>query len=163
MISRGRTSLGGQTLEQVIKALRLVDFEVMPMKEYRKLVQGNLFAPTRLLVQNHPYTTIFGTPGRREYYIISSQWTGELECKFQNQGGSVDEKMVYIAETLKRTALDRLAVVYGGAFWTKQKRGQAVIKWMKAETKAIRHTYGKELLVMDFDQFLTWVKRTWGR
>ena len=160
MAGKARTSFGGQTLEGVIRAIRLMGFAECSATEAAN-ANGDLFPCQRLLVKNMPYTTIFGTPGRREYFIQSPEWTGELECKFQNTGGSVDEKMVYVAETLKRTQLQRLALVYGGVFWLKETRGIAVIKWMKNEAVAIKHTCRKELLVMTLDEFITWVSRTW--
>ena len=157
----GRTSLGGQTLEAVIRCIRLVGFIECTARELRKSRYDMFSEHQRLLVANMPYTTIFGTPGRREYFIQSDEWTGELECKFQNTGGSVDEKMAYIAETLKRTELNRLAVVYGGLFWTEEFRGKAIIEWMKREAVLIRETHDKELLVMTLDEFIKWVQKTW--
>jgi hypothetical protein len=157
----GRTSLGGQTLEAVIRCIRLVGFTECTAKELRES-RNDIFAEKqRLLVSHMPYTTIFGTQGRREYFIQSDEWTGELECKFQNTSGSVDEKMAYITETLKRTDLTRLAVVYGGIFWTEQLRGKAIIEWMKRESELIRQSHNKELLVMTLDEFIQWVQKTW--
>jgi len=163
MTGRGKTSFGGQTLEQVIRCIRLVGFSECKASELAKAKTDMFAQHPRMLIANMPYTTIFGTKGRREYFIQSDEWEGELECKFQNIGGSVDEKMVYITETLKRTNLERLAVIYGGAFWKNEQRGQAVIQWMKDESERIRVDSGKELLVFDLDGFIKWVERTWTR
>jgi len=158
---KGRTSFGGQALEGVIRAIKLVGFIECSARELNAANNDMFRKDHRILVSNMPYKTIFGTPGRREYFLQSPEWSGELECKFQNAGGSVDEKMVYVAETLKRTPLDRLALVYGGAYWTKQKRGQAVIQWLRDEALAINHTCQKELLVMTLDEFIAWAGRIW--
>ena len=161
MAGKGRTSLGGQTLEDVIRSITLVGFVEVTPKERENARHDMFTEQSRLLVKNAPYTTMFGTPGRREYFIESAEWSGELECKFQNGGGSVDEKMVYISETLKRTSLERLAVVYGGQYWLKKKRGIAIIEWLKQEAVSISHQYKKELLVLTLDDFIVWVARTW--
>lgn len=160
MAGKNKTSFGGQTLEDVIRCVRLVGFVECKAKELENATNG-MFPTERVLIRNMPYTTIFGTQGRREYFLQSHEWTGELECKFQNSGGSVDEKAVYVAETLKRTALKRLAFVYGGTYWTKAPRGQAIIQWLLQEAKAIQHTQQKELLVFTLDQFIAWVQKTW--
>jgi hypothetical protein len=157
---KAKASFGGQTLENVIRAIKLVGFVEIKAKELAK-AQSDMFPSERLLVRRSPYTTIFGTQGWREYFLHSKEWSGELECKFQNGGGSVDEKMVYVTETLKRTTLPRLALVYGGEYWTKESRGQAIIVWMKEEAKALRHTHQKELLVMTLDEFIDWAGKTW--
>ena len=163
MAGKGRTSMGGQTLEDVIRSMRLVGFVECSSAELAKANNDMFAEQQRLLVTNMAYTTIFGTKGRREYHIQSPEWTGELECKFQNTGGSVDEKMVYVTETLKRTSLQRLVIVYGGAYWLKQSRGKAIIAWLKTEAAAMQHTYRKELKVLSLDGFITWVNRIWGR
>lgn len=161
MVGGRRASLGGQMLETVIKALTLKAFHECGYQEYHKS-RGDLFEheEQRMLIRNYPYTTIFGTPGRREYYIHSQEWTGELECKFQSGGGSVDEKMLYLAETLRRGSEQRLAIVHGGAYWDREPRGQAIIKWLKAESKVLRQG-GKELVVLGLDDFFRWANQTW--
>jgi len=161
MAGKKKASFGGQTLESVIGALKLVGFVECSAKELND--PRTLIPNSRLLARNVPYTTVFGTKGRREYFLSSPEWSGELECKFQNSGGSVDEKMVYVTETLKRTSLDKLALVYGGVYWTKETRGQAIITWLKNEAKALQHTHHKELLVMTLDDFINWAKKTWRR
>lgn len=163
MIGRGRTSLGGQTLEDVIRAIRLAGFVECDFKELTRSNDDMFDNDERLIVKNTPYTTVFGTRGRREYFLQSPEWTGELECKFQGGGGSTDEKMVYVTETLRRTALERLVIVYGGPYWIKKERGKAIIRWLKQEAKSMKHVHGKELLVFTLDEFLNWVQRTWGQ
>jgi len=156
-----KTSHGGQILESVINALKLKNFSVCPNKEYcKQRNDGLLPAPPRLLVKNCNYTTIFGTPGRREWYIISTEWTGELECKFQAGPGSTDEKMLYVSETFRRNDEPHMAVVYGGPWWNSG-RGAAIIAWLKKEAEAIKRDRGKQLLVLDVNGFMNWAHRTW--
>jgi len=161
MVGGRRTSFGGKLLESVIGALTLKGLTECPYREYRQH-QGDMFdtANERLLISNYPYTTIFGTPGRREYYIKSPEWQGELECKFQNTGGSTDEKMLYVAETLRRGDEDHLVVVHGGDWW-EDKRGKHIIKWMKRESESLRDQYGKQLVVLDVPGFFKWANKTW--
>lgn len=152
------TSHGGQVLEQVIQALTLRKFVIRP---YSDGGGEQLFADakSRWLIKNYPYHTLFGTPGRREWFLESPEWTGQLECKFQNSGGSVDEKMVYLVETLRRSDIRALALVYAGNYWSNESRGKAIVEWLQREATAIRHQYQKELLVLNMTGFFHWVKR----
>jgi hypothetical protein len=161
MVGGRRTSFGGKLLESVIGALTLKGLVECPYREYKKHRGGLFDTPEqRLLISNYAYTTIFGTPGRREYYIITPEWTGELECKFQNGGGSVDEKILYVAETLRRGNEDHLVIVHGGEYW-EDKRGKQVMDWAKREAKILQSEYGKELLVFNVPTFFRWANRTW--
>lgn len=155
-----RTSLGGATLENVIRSLQMREFQVVSAADHRSAISP-LFGHQRTLIKNQPYTTIFGTTGRREYFVESPEWSGQLECKFQNVGGSTDEKMVYVTETLRRTNVEKMALVYGGEYWVKADRGQAIIEWLKSEAKAIKHTHGKQLVILDMDSFFLWACKTW--
>jgi len=158
----GRTSLGGQLLEDVIRSLKLKDFAVLKYSEYHKFGKSPtlLEPPSRMLIKRYPYTTIFGTQGYREYYVLSVEWSGELECKFQNGSGSTDEKFLYVSETLRRSQEQRMAVVHAGHWW-KDKRGKHIIEWAKDEAKRLARNDGKELLILDFDGFINWAHRTW--
>ena len=69
--------------------------------------------------------------------------------------------MVYVAETLRRTSLEKLALVYGGVYWSKKARGQAIIRWLKGEAKSLNHTCNKQLLIMTVDEFINWAGKTW--
>jgi hypothetical protein len=157
-----KTSHGGQILEQVIGALKLRRFAIRSHdptedEEARLNFQAD---NRRWLIKNYPYTTIFGTPGRREWFLDAPEWTGQLECKFQNSGGSVDEKMVYLVETLCRSQIASLALVHGGRYWTEENRGRAIVAWLKKEAESVKHHYGKSLIVLDLDGFFTWVGKT---
>ena len=158
-----KTSYGGRTLEDVIGSLTLKGFTALSGAQYRKQQKNGqlLLLPSgRILVKHHRYITMFGSAGYREYFIESPEWTGQLECKFQGGSGSTDEKMVYIAETLKRNSEERMAVVHGGPWWI-DGRGKKIIDWLKQEAKSIKHQYGKDLLVFDMDGFFSWANRTW--
>jgi len=157
-MSRAKTSFGGESLEAVIRALQMRDFTLASYQEFTE-AKRTFFHEPRWLVERYPYKTLFGTQGRREYWISSNEWTGQLECKFQNVSGSVDEKMVYLSETLRRSGEERLAVVYGGAYW-KDKRGARVIEWMRNESLSLKRC-GKELLILNLDQFIGWCCKTW--
>lgn len=147
----------------MIGSLKLRRFTIRSFDPEQK-TPGGLFKTedetNRWLVKNYPYKTIFGTPGRREWFLESPEWTGQLECKFQNSGGSVDEKVVYLVETLCRTPITALALVYGGMYWTQETRGKAIVEWLKNEAVSIRHRCGKSLLVFDLNGFFDWVGRT---
>lgn len=142
--------------------MSLKNFRVCPYGEYRDH-RSDLIAVngTRWLIKGWPYTTIYGTPGRREYFIETPEWQGQLECKFQNVGGSVDEKMVYVTETLKRLDIARLAIVFGGQYWKTTDRGQGIIRWLRKEALALQ-THGKQLLVCSQGEFLDWANKTWS-
>lgn len=157
-----KTSFGGKSLETVIGYLKLKHFRMTTHEEFTRKSRDLLSnGGDRWLVKNVPYTTLFRTPGRREYYVHSTEWCGEIECKFQNVGGSVDEKMVYVTETLKRTDLHNLFVVYGGEYWNSG-CGAAIIEWLATEAELIGTEFeDKELLVGTLDQFIDWSNSTW--
>ena len=161
MSGGGRTSLGGKVLENVIRSMKLRGFTMCSPDELHT-ARSDMFSDTpRMLVKNYPYVTLFGTQGRREYYICSREWEGQLECKFQNTGGSVDEKMVYLTETLRRSSgTTGMVLVYGGEYWTAKDRGRSVIEWVKKEARNIKREGGKDFLCFDFDEFLDWVGKT---
>lgn len=158
------TSHGGKLLETVIRSMKLRRFEVCSYGEWKtthaKFGGWPGDSEERLLIKDFQYTTIFGTPGRREYYIASPEWSGQLECKFQNSGGSVDEKIVYLTESLRRTDIGGLVIVFGGHYWSHESRGQAIVRWVTKEAGVIFRTTGKSLLVFDVDEFLDWVGGT---
>ena len=59
-----------------------------------------------------------------------------IECKNQNVGGSVDEKVPFVVENLKNiVAKDNSAeamVVFGGTHW-KGSRGKKIVNWAKTQ------------------------------
>ena len=68
--------------------------------------------------------------------------------------------MVYLVETLCRTPMKCLAVVYGGCYWTGEKRGKAIIAWLKNEATSIERNFGKTLVVFDMNSFFKWAEDT---
>jgi hypothetical protein len=155
-----RTKHGGRMLEEIIRSLTLKDFSRRSYSEYKKEF-GGLFPPeARLLIERYPYPTMFGTKGYREYYLATKEWSGQLECKYQNESGSVDEKLVYVTETFRRDKEPAMAIVYGGDYW-ESGRGRSVIQWLRQESVALHHTHNKDLRVHNTTQFYAWVKKTW--
>ena len=155
-----RQSFGGKTLEDVIRCLKLKRFTIITHADFIKRRRDLLSKDTdRWLVKNLPYTTIYGTPGRREYFVETEEWSGQLECKYQNVGGSVDEKMVYVTETLRRTDVKSLMLVYAGQYWSRG-RGAAIIRWLYDEQINLARE-GKCLAVATLDEFIDWANATW--
>ncbi len=154
-----KTSYGGKILEQAVCSFKLKNFEIINAEQFRD--RNGLFRDERLLVKNFPYETLFGTPGRREYFLKSSEWQGHLECKYQNGSGSVDEKIVYVVETLRRTEMKALIIIHGGNWWEK-KRGKEVIRWAKEQSLSLMRDYGKELLCFDLDGLMDWINRIYA-
>lgn len=156
-----RTSFGGQVLEAVVPALKLRNFQMCSWKEYNSS-KNDLFGngALRLLIEHYPYTTIYGTPGRREYFISSVEWSGQLECKYQNVSGSTDEKLPYLLETLRATDVSGLVVIFAGRFYSKTQRGRGAVDWLKKQ--AVLLPEEKELHVFTISEFINWAKAVWS-
>ena len=74
-----KTSIGGALLEQAVNALKMLDFEVMKARDFQKMERKFQQNGERFLLSNWPYTTMFGTPGRREYHVVSNKWSGDID------------------------------------------------------------------------------------
>lgn len=92
-----------------------------------------------------------------EYWLNSPEFTGRLECKFQTQGGSTDEKLPMILETAREKEWQTV-VVFGGPYWLQATRGQAAVEWLKRKAEELD---GDRLQPFLFDEFIDWVSNTW--
>lgn len=148
-----RSTYGGQLLEQVVSCLSLLGFQEVHRKD------ATLFE--RRIIKNWPYTTIYGTPGRREWCVFTRTEAIPIECKFQDGGGSVDEKMPYIARSFIEHDDQEMFVVFAGPYWMRG-RGAKAVEWLRKESRQIKRLHGKTLRVFFLDDFLSHVKNRWG-
>jgi hypothetical protein len=143
-----KTSFGGKILEQVIKSLQLLDYQIV--KEDSGLYE-------KVLVENYPYKNIYGLNGRYEWMVRKGMTKFVLECKYQNTSGSVDEKLPYVFANLVQSSddIDGLILVHAGNYWKNSTRGQAAVEWMKQQDDKTT----KELHVVDLDGFMSLANR----
>jgi hypothetical protein len=156
----GYANQSGSTLEHLImRVLEDNGFEVMPYTRYRS--GPDLFLTDELLVRNVPYTTIYGHAGKTEFLLLSASHhlTIRIECKWQQSGGSVDEKFPYVyLNALEAMPEQDIFIVYGGSG---AKPG--AINWIRQAVKEGRYrppSSTKTIRVLSVEQFIAWANKT---
>lgn len=95
--------------------------------------------------------SIYGHPMRADILIVTGPEFPNgfaIESKWQDQGGSVDEKFPYLVLNIKEQSPHPTVVVYGGGG---AKPG--AIAWLK------RQVGGNLLAVLSLEEFLSWANR----
>ena len=161
MTKQGRLAgSSGSTLEKVaISTLQSKGFEVVMYREWTKHPEryGN-----ELLLKNVPYTTIYKHQGHTEFLLQSEKHKIEIriECKWQQSGGSVDEKFPYLyLNCIERMPEQNIIIILDGAG---AKAGG--VQWLKdaCANKPYTNTTtaSKSITVMDLAGFVTWANKT---
>ena len=92
----GLANRSGSVLEGIVTgALTPHGFEVV---QHRDLEKNPSVHGSELLIKNAPFTTLYGTRGKTEFLLRSEKYELEIriECKWQQSGGSVDEKLPHL-------------------------------------------------------------------
>lgn len=160
-----RTSGKSQLLEHGVNTLHALGFQVYDGNpQFKKAT----VVPDRYVIRNYPCTSIYGTLGRKEAFIVSPPSPGFVtdpdgvvrilvEAKWQEVSGSVDEKMPFVWQSFLESDIPNWIVIMDGAAW-KTARGKAVVAWMqKCEAPDGRHWY-----VTDAKGFIHLATDTWG-
>lgn len=101
--------------------------------------------------QAHVGLSIYGHPMKADILIATGPEFPNgfvIESKWQDQGGSVDEKFPYLVMNIKECSPYPTVVVYGGGG---AKTG--AIAWLK------RQVGGNLLAVLSLEEFLSWANR----
>ena len=126
------------------------NFITMLYRDFSKIKNKN----ENYLVKNIPYITIYGTKGRSEFLIYSNKYSlnHRVECKEQNVGGSVDEKLPYLLHNCLETFEEKNIIIIhrGNGF----KKG--AIDWLK--NKAIENKSIKNIEVFTLQEFNVFLK-----
>ena len=156
----------GKLLESMLPmALEPLGFTILRnAKERRAYDKQSLLRPSRVAKKQNPYTTIFGTPGKREWFITDEHRSYTVECKSQNGSGTVDEKMVLIARTFEEVQIEDIFIlVYHGDWWTCSSRGRAIIEWIRTEAVRLNKIHApRQLLIFNIDELQQFIVKTWG-
>lgn len=108
----------GRTHEEyVLLPLKLQHgFKVWTYKRWEAACREKKRLPSRIIVRDMPFTTIYGTQGKTEFWLRATDaapakgiagGTPEkplvcrIECKNQEASGSIDEKLPYLVMTLE--------------------------------------------------------------
>ena len=152
-----RANSSGNTLEKAVMAgLSSKGFEVV---SYREWIKNPDSYGKELLLRNVPFTTIYNHGGNTEFLLKSEKHgiSVRIECKWQQSGGSVDEKFAYLyLNAVQAMPEDHIIIIVGGGGY---KAG--ALQWLKdaADNKtAIKHQ--KNIKIFSLEDFMIWTNKT---
>lgn len=156
----GQANKTGSALERLVPStLTTRGFVTMLYREYRNNPEAH---GSELLLRHVPYTTLYGTNGHTEFLLLSERYNlrTRIECKWQQQGGSVDEKLPYTylscIEAMPESHI--IILIDGNGFRPGAK------EWLRKAAKEKRYFTAdnkhKYVDVMDTVEFMTWANNT---
>lgn len=147
-------SLGERTIDLFDAILDIPVYRSMS-----ELKENGLFASERYVVRQYPYKTCYGTSGRIDAMVVLGDRRIMVECKFQRTSGTTDEKLPYVFKNFEScTVCNEFILLYDGHWWTDSSKGRAAIRWAKREADALSFRTGKGVYVLDWKNFLVFVK-----
>ncbi|QOI96819.1 MAG: 4-diphosphocytidyl-2C-methyl-D-erythritol kinase [Flammeovirgaceae bacterium] len=158
-----KSNITGNQLEVAVKTvLTGKGFQLVNYRLWEK--QKEKFGE-ELLLENVPFTTIYGHRGNTEFLLLSKKYQLQMriECKWQQVAGSVDEKLPYLylnaIEAMPETSI---LILIDGAGW---KAG--ALNWLKGAVSQRKYTTekngNKEIRVFSLVEFFTWANQTFTR
>ena len=156
----GQANKTGNVLEQlVVGTLTVHGFNLVKYSEY---IKNKGKYGTELLLRNVPYETLYNHRGYTEFLLKSDKFNLNIriECKWQQKGGSVDEKLpyVYLSAIYAVPENDVIILIDGKGF------RDGAVNWLvnsASEKKFItRDKINKNIRVMNTIEFLTWCNET---
>lgn len=166
MPTAGGTSANkqGKVLEStILPCLQRHGFKI---ERYSKWIKKPEAFGDEVVLTNVPYQTIYGHRGFTEFLLISKSKGMKLriECKWQQSGGSVDEKLPYLyLNCIQSIPENDIIIIVGGGGMKK-----GAIQWLKdAVEKKLYQILDpsaptKQVRVFTIDDFLSWANRTFG-
>lgn len=150
----------GKVLEEtVISTFARKGFDVVMWSEWSRHRDNY---GSELLLKNVPFKNIYGHDGYTEFLLKSEKYKLEIriECKWQQSGGSVDEKFPYLylncIEAMPETRI--VIIVDGGG------AREGAVQWLKnaAENNLYRNEQNmdKQLDVFTLSGFIQWANLT---
>ena len=131
----------------------------------------------RYVIRNYPHTSLYGTPGRKEAYIVAPASNGFIpnehgiaeiivEAKHQSTSGSTDEKPPHVWEAFLVSPVPNWIVIFDGPYWKstgrfEKGRGKLGVAWLQARAEA-RTPENRRLVVIDRMGFIRLATETWG-
>jgi hypothetical protein len=161
---KGTTSnVTGSQLEVAVKTvLTGKGFKLVKYKEWEK--SKDRFGD-ELVIENAPFTTIYGHKGKTEFLLVSVKYDLRIriEWKWQQVAGSVDEKLPYLyLNVIEAMPEDSVMILIDGSGW---KAG--AIQWLKEAVEKRKYTQtenkSKEIFVFTLTEFFTWANKMFAR
>lgn len=154
-----KSNVSGAQLENAIKQVLIQKgFQVVKYKNY--LTNPSYFKE-ELLLEDVPYTSIYGHKGKTEFLLISKKYNLQIriECKWQQTPGSVDEKLPYLyLNAIEAMPEKTILLIVDGDGW---KKGS--IQWLEEAIKSkkyIKFGNEKEIFLLDLKKFFSWANKT---
>lgn len=160
----GSANKQGKVLESTI--LPCLERHGFKVERYSSWIKEPEAFGDELVLTNVPYQTIYGHRGFTEFLLVSKsrELKIRIECKWQQSGGSVDEKLPYLyLNCLWAVPEDDIIIVVGGGGMKK-----GAIAWLKSavDERLFREhekSRAKRIKVYTLDEFLIWANSTFGR
>lgn len=115
----------------------------------KAMLNGSVFeAECESLLEEHgiefesqvPYTNIYGSNRSKMDIVVGDLY---IECKFQEVGGSVDEKIPFVMENLEQ--FPKGMIILGGNHW-KGERGQLIYEYINSSRYKAEAVYFEEFV-----------------
>lgn len=158
-----KSNISGNQLEVAVKTvLSGKGFEHVKYKDW--LNSKEKFG-SELLLENVPFTTIYGHKGNTEFLLISNKYKiyMRIECKWQQVSGSVDEKLPYLyLNVVEAMPENSIMILIDGGGWK-----EGAIRWLKDAVQQRKYTKNentnKDILVFNLTEFFTWANKTFNK
>lgn len=154
-----KSNVSGSQLEEAIKQVLIgKGFRVVKYKDYET---NPHYFQEELLLEDVPYTSIYGHKGKTEFLLFSKKYNLQIriECKWQQTPGSVDEKLPYLyLNAIESMPEKDILLIIDGDGWKK-----GAIEWLENAVKSRKYMkFGaeKNILVLDLKKFFTWANKT---
>jgi predicted glycosyltransferase len=162
MVKGEKANITGNQLEVAVQTVLLnKGFEIVKYIEWERNPEKY---GKELLLKNVPFQTIYGHHGKTEFLLLSEKFHLKIriECKWQQTGGSVDEKLPYLyLNTIEAMPEENIMILIdGGGF----KAG--ALSWLRNAVKQKRYTTvenkDKNIMVFSLADFFTWANNTFN-
>ncbi len=149
----------GKILEGTVKSVFLAKgFCIVKYKDWYKKPEKY---GEELLIEDAPYESIYNHKGKMEFLIISKKYDQRfrIECKWQQVGGSVDEKYPYLYLNCIEKLEESLAIIIIDGKGARQ----GAVDWLKKVSENKLYTNDKnnhkEVKVMSLAEFMVWANK----
>lgn len=148
-----QANLTGQRFEtRIRRSLENRGFTVLSHAQWRRMgaPKGDF------VLTNAPYTTLYGTPGRTEFLVLSDRLGLQIriEAKFKSVAGSFDEKLPYVyLSAVEAVSEQTVFVVIDGPGWR-----PGSIDWLRRAAAERRYGLpeGREVRIFTLAEFAAW-------
>lgn len=175
MASHGaRANKSGAMQERaVLHLMEDLRFKQMTHVAYQKAKEeGN--RPDRVIIKNMPYTTLYGSKGKTEFFIYAKELDStkviplkkaecidfecRIECKCQTSSGSVDEKYPYLYLSCVEAMPEKNIILL---MYIPAARDRAK-SWLENAIEKRKYTKPREekniVLMETIDEFASWAR-----